>query len=36
MQIDYQNLLANIEDGVYFTDTERTIIYWNKRYEEYD
>ena len=33
MQIDYQNLLANIEDGVYFTDTERTIIYWNKSAE---
>jgi diguanylate cyclase (GGDEF)-like protein/PAS domain S-box-containing protein len=30
MQIDYQNLLANIRDGVYFTDTDRRITYWNK------
>lgn len=30
MQIDYQSLLANIRDGVYFTDTDRRITYWNK------
>lgn len=30
MQIDYQKLLAHIRDGVYFTDTDRRIVYWNK------
>jgi diguanylate cyclase (GGDEF)-like protein/PAS domain S-box-containing protein len=30
MQIDYQKLLAHIRDGVYFTDLDRRIIYWNK------
>jgi diguanylate cyclase (GGDEF)-like protein/PAS domain S-box-containing protein len=30
MQLDYQNLLANVRDGVYFTDNERVITYWNK------
>ncbi len=29
MQVDYQALLANIRDGVYFTDTHQRIIYWN-------
>jgi diguanylate cyclase (GGDEF)-like protein/PAS domain S-box-containing protein len=30
MQIDYRKLLAHIRDGVYFTDTNRRITYWNK------
>jgi diguanylate cyclase (GGDEF)-like protein/PAS domain S-box-containing protein len=30
MQLDYKNLLANVRDGVYFTDNERHITYWNK------
>lgn len=30
MQIDYRTLLANIRDGVYFTDTDRRIVYWSK------
>ncbi len=30
MQIDYQKLLAHIRDGVYFTDSDRRIVYWNK------
>jgi diguanylate cyclase (GGDEF)-like protein/PAS domain S-box-containing protein len=30
MQLDYQNLLANIRDGVYFTDLDRRITYWSK------
>jgi len=30
MQLDYQNLLANVSDGVYFTDSERRITYWNQ------
>jgi PAS domain S-box-containing protein len=30
VQVDYQTLLSNINDGVYFTDTERRIIYWNE------
>ena len=29
MQVDYQALLANTRDGVYFTDTDRRITYWN-------
>jgi diguanylate cyclase (GGDEF)-like protein/PAS domain S-box-containing protein len=29
MQVDYQALLDNTRDGIYFTDTERRIIYWN-------
>ncbi|MEJ2109409.1 MAG: GGDEF domain-containing protein [Acidobacteriota bacterium] len=29
MKIDYQELLSNIRDGVYFTDIERRITYWN-------
>jgi diguanylate cyclase (GGDEF)-like protein/PAS domain S-box-containing protein len=29
MKVDYQALLANTRDGVYFTDTDRRIIYWN-------
>jgi diguanylate cyclase (GGDEF)-like protein/PAS domain S-box-containing protein len=34
MKLDYQSLLANISDGVYFTDRNRSIIYWNKAAEE--
>ncbi len=30
MQIDYQKLLANIRDGVYFTDRDRRITYFSK------
>lgn len=30
MQFDYKSLLANIRDGVYFTDLDRRITYWNK------
>ena len=33
MQPDYLSLLANIRDGVYFTDTDRRITYWNKAAE---
>jgi diguanylate cyclase (GGDEF)-like protein/PAS domain S-box-containing protein len=33
MQIDYRSLLAKIRDGVYFTDTDRRITYWNKAAE---
>ncbi|MBN2321745.1 MAG: sensor domain-containing diguanylate cyclase [Acidobacteria bacterium] len=29
MQVDYQALLANTRDGIYFTDTDRRITYWN-------
>jgi diguanylate cyclase (GGDEF)-like protein/PAS domain S-box-containing protein len=29
MQVDYKALLANIRDGIYFTDFYRRIIYWN-------
>jgi diguanylate cyclase (GGDEF)-like protein/PAS domain S-box-containing protein len=29
MQVDYQALLAGTRDGVYFTDTDRRITYWN-------
>jgi len=29
MKVDYQELLSNIRDGVYFTDTSRRITYWN-------
>jgi diguanylate cyclase (GGDEF)-like protein/PAS domain S-box-containing protein len=30
LEPDYQKLLANIRDGVYFTDLDRRITYWNK------
>ncbi|MDA8137496.1 MAG: PAS domain-containing protein [Desulfobacteraceae bacterium] len=30
MQFDYEKLLANIRDGIYFTDLDRRITYWNK------
>ena len=33
MQVDYQSLLSQIRDGVYFTDCERRITYWNTRAE---
>jgi len=29
MEVDYQSLLTNIREGVYFTDLERRITYWN-------
>jgi len=29
LQLDYKILLANVSDGVYFTDNERRITYWN-------
>jgi diguanylate cyclase (GGDEF)-like protein/PAS domain S-box-containing protein len=29
MQVDYEALLSNTRDGVYFTDTDRRIIFWN-------
>ena len=29
MQLDYSSLLANISDGLYFTDPERRITFWN-------
>jgi len=34
MELDYKSLLANISDGVYFTDRNRIIIYWNKAAEQ--
>ncbi len=30
MKLDYKLLLENVSDGVYFTDRNRTIIYWNQ------
>lgn len=33
MQPDYPSLLSNIRDGVYFTDTDRRITYWNRAAE---
>jgi diguanylate cyclase (GGDEF)-like protein/PAS domain S-box-containing protein len=33
MKLDYEMLLANIRDGVYFTDREMKITYWNKAAE---
>ncbi len=30
MQLDYKKLLANVHDGVYFTDAQRRIIYWSE------
>ncbi len=30
MQLAYQNLLAHVRDGVYFTDLQRRITYWNE------
>jgi diguanylate cyclase (GGDEF)-like protein/PAS domain S-box-containing protein len=30
MKIDYKALLTHVHDGVYFTDTERKITYWNQ------
>ena len=34
MKLDYKSLLANVSDGVYFTDLNRTIIYWNNTAEK--
>ena len=33
MKLDCKALLADISDGVYFTDQYRTIVYWNKKAE---
>jgi len=33
MRLDCKALLANVSDGVYFTDRHRTIIYWNQTAE---
>jgi len=33
MKVDYQALMSNIKDGVYFTDTQRQITYWNESAE---
>ncbi len=30
MQIDYRTLLPHVHDGVYFTDKDRRITYWNE------
>lgn len=30
MQLDYQKLLANVRDGIYFTDRDRRITYWSE------
>ncbi len=30
----YKSLIDNIEDGIYFVDTKRTILYWNKGAEK--
>jgi len=29
MKVDYKDLLSNTRDGVYLTDTDRRIIFWN-------
>lgn len=31
--LDYKEILDNLYEGVYFVDTERTILYWNKSAE---
>ena len=33
-EIDWQPLLEHLHDGVYFTDLERRIVYWNRSAEE--
>lgn len=33
-QIRYKDILDNLYDGVYFVDTERRIIYWNRAAEQ--
>jgi diguanylate cyclase (GGDEF)-like protein/PAS domain S-box-containing protein len=33
MDLDYRKLLFHIRDGVYFTDKDRRITYWNKSAE---
>ncbi|MBI9101733.1 MAG: sensor domain-containing diguanylate cyclase [Spirochaetales bacterium] len=30
----YQDIIQNLNDGIYFTDTNRTITYWNKAAEK--
>jgi diguanylate cyclase (GGDEF)-like protein/PAS domain S-box-containing protein len=34
MVYDYQNLLDNLRDGIYFVDNRRRITYWNRAAEE--
>lgn len=34
MKLNYENLLQNMIDGVYFVDKERRIEYWNKAAEK--
>lgn len=31
---DFESILCNLHDGLYFTDRERRILYWNKAAEE--
>lgn len=33
MNFNYKELIDNVQDGVYFTDTRRKIIYWNNASE---
>lgn len=33
MDLDYRRLLSHIRDGVYFTDKDRRITYWNRSAE---
>ncbi|MFZ5573194.1 MAG: sensor domain-containing diguanylate cyclase [Thermodesulfobacteriota bacterium] len=33
MDFDFNNLMENIQDGLYFVDPDRRIIYWNKAAE---
>lgn len=34
MKYNYEDLIENINDGIYFTDKKRKIIYWNKGAEK--
>jgi two-component system, cell cycle response regulator len=34
LELFYRELLDNVGDGLYFTDGERRISYWNKEAEE--
>jgi len=34
MSYNYENIVEDLYDGVYFTDTKRTITYWNKAAEK--
>jgi len=33
MEFDYKDFIENMHDGLYFVDTDRKIIYWNKSAE---